>query len=258
MQTKGFTTVLLLIIILVVGAVGGAYYLGKTGVIPKFPGSATTSQSPTPTVEQPPALPTVPGEDETVNWKVYNIAQFGMEFKLPPQLSSLGELQDQSQTVPSPFTGKVFCLTFPKKSSLLIHNVYAGGIACEGNIFALGAISVDYNVGRGGTFLDISGFNYKNGKYYFSNGSIPIPDTDVAKVSNANGVDVLKLKCNYAPPKDQETLPPPYCFGDESAIGGLVNTRDTTFPGFAVKMGFINGLTEKDFDLVLSTFRFTE
>lgn len=102
MHSRGFATVLLLIVVLVGAAVVGAYYLSKTGVIPKFPGSATTSQSPAPNVEQPPAPPEVPDEDasrepngsaETANWKTYTNMEHRYSFEYPEDKYTISEMK---------------------------------------------------------------------------------------------------------------------------------------------------------------------
>lgn len=54
---KGFATILVLLAIVFAFAIGGTYYLGQKGIIPKFQGPAITSQTPAPIVEQPPTLP---------------------------------------------------------------------------------------------------------------------------------------------------------------------------------------------------------
>lgn len=263
-QTNYVSFVLVAITFLLFGLAGG-YYLAKTSLLDqlfaKYMSKTCTLEAKIcpdgtavgrtgPKCEFAPCPTPV---DPTANWKTYRIAQFNMEFKLPPDLLSPGELRDLSQTVPSPNTGEVFCLTISLKKSL------SAPFVCEGDIFALGAISSDYNIGRGGTFLDLNGFNYKDGKYYLRNATEPLPEEDITKVNNPNGVEILKLKSHWLPPTGQrEALPPPYYFGSDKVVGALVNSHDTTFPGFAVKMNLVNGLTEKVFDKILSTFKFTD
>lgn len=64
-MNKGFAPILVLLAVVLVGGVGVGWYLSNTGVIPKFTGPATTSQSPAPDIEQPSAPPEVPEAEET-------------------------------------------------------------------------------------------------------------------------------------------------------------------------------------------------
>ena len=141
-------------------------------------------------------------------------------------------------------------------------STYAYGCNSTQN-FGLSTISIDFNVGRGGGFTDLGGFTYINGKYFTGLGNSPkdieIPKSDAEKIINKNGVEILKIKrtVTYIPASDGEPARPPIYYPGDDEIGALINTKNDIFPGFYVKMDLKDGLTEEDFDQILSTFKFT-
>jgi len=81
-KQNGFAPILILIAIVVVGAIGGAYYLG-TKKAPE-PQTSTTSSPAVQTTPSPSSTP-----DETADWKTYTNTKIGFVIKYPPNIVPL-------------------------------------------------------------------------------------------------------------------------------------------------------------------------
>jgi hypothetical protein len=255
MHKQGFAHLLLLLVIGV--ALVGGYFAYQKGYITLHPNSNSNSSDFSPTFSSTNNdqvdTPTIVLTDETKDWKTYNVKIIGLQFKLPPSFNKYGELKEEIIPTSSDLAkGSVLCMTFAKRTSLLIHEVYAGGTACNIYYFGIGTTSIDFEEGRGGIFQDFQGFVKENGKYYAKTASsrnTEIP-SDVAKeFKNDFGVSILKVTG-----KEYEG-PVPLVY--PGTIGALVNTKNSTYTGVAVLLDLKEGFTEKDFDKILSTFKFT-
>jgi|GEM_PF-2227550 len=202
-----------------------------------------------------------PTTDPTASWSSYTISTVGLSFKLSPTLSSLGKW---SETKEEGDTGSVLCFHIPPKTTGFIPKAYAGGAGiCSSSDsvpFTIGGSSTNFSAGRGGAFTDYQGFEEQNGKYYalFVKGSAKnqIPSHLVVPVENPNGVEILKVKGENID-NPESSFPQPGSPGGGN-IGAHINTKSATYPGIAVFLKLNQGLSEKEFDQILSTFKFTK
>ncbi|MBI2595869.1 hypothetical protein HYW46_04015 [Candidatus Daviesbacteria bacterium] len=248
---KGFSAILVLVMVLLLAAIGGgAYYFGKQSntseTLPK--------QSKRVDIKLISPSPSPAPVDETAKWKTYIIKTLSLEFKLPPEIGSLGEL---TEVIEPGQTGTQLCVSFTKPLSL-IKNAYAGGFCVTEYPLTMniGTTSVDYSQGRGGTFTDLQGFKYQDGKYLtrFVNGQFleEFPQDLITKVQNNNGVEIIKIKPHLPlddGPSLRNTLP-------EGWVGVVMNTKNTTYPGLALKIQLSDKVNEQLVDKILSTFQF--
>lgn len=224
-----------ILIYIAIGAViyAGIYYFILSKQTPK-PSSTPVAKAKLST--SPTAI-----SDPTASWKTSIIKPLGLEYKLPPQLNSLGEQKEQ--TSQGAEGGSRLDVTFGNS-----------------NILAFGARSKDFQEGREYSFLDSWGYEAKNGKFngikYISSEeySEEIPSNLAVEITNPNGVKILKITGKNSSPRD---IPLAFNPGD-GKIGALVNIPNAEYwRGFAVEMSLEKDLTEKDFDQILQTFKFT-
>ena len=143
-----------------------------------------------------PASTPSPIADPTANWKTYTIEKFGIQFKLPSKLSTLGDLDIKECAGEK---GMEFSATLPsnKSSGYLISVVYAGGGCAAHNLFSMGAVSSDYEAGRSRRFTDTNGYVSKTGTYYcVGPGAVrndEVPSHLAKEMVSKNGVTVLRI-----------------------------------------------------------------
>lgn len=254
---KSFSPVVLLGVTVLVFAVGVAgYYLGTqkstTVVLP----SASPISSPNLTNNEP-ATTSILIEnnalDATANWETYSIKELNLEFKLPASFAKNGTWK--TSVYPGEL-GMQLCATFVKETSFILNIVYAGGGACEGNKFGVGATSSDFSAGREGGFSDSQGFILKEGKYFAKaplNHEYVVPNNLVTKVPNNTRAEVIKVMgANYYSEVVAREMPEAGTPG-KGKIGALVNTKNITYPGFSIEMELSEDITEAVFDQILST-----
>lgn len=206
-----------------------------------------------PFVNQSSPKPTQSQANITYDWKIYTIKSFGLEYKLPPKLSKFGE---QTENIRKGAEGG----TAVDISLASIHSPLTENPNNE-PVFAFGSRSNDFQEGREYGFLDSWGYENKSGKFYgvrfLSTGiySGEIPSGLAQVFDNSNGVKILKITGkNYL----ERGVPIEFNPG-VGRIGALVNIpNNKTYVGFAVEMGLNNEFTEKDFDQILSTFKFID
>lgn len=192
-------------------------------------------------------------QDEVDDWISYKIPTLNLEFKLPRKVSSaLGSLEEE---IVEGQTGSQLCGQFIKKSAF-VSTVFAGGVCItkENPYLRLGTTSVDYSAGREGMFTDFQGFVYEDGKYlqkFVSQKAVDaFPQERISKVENKNGVEIIKI---IGTTKLDEGPTMLNSLGNRT--GALINTKDQKYTGLAL-MFEENGLSEKEINQVLNTFRF--
>ena len=238
---KPFRTTLFVILFVVTLAAVLGYFVYQNYLLKKEATNITpTQQSPIPS--QSP--------DPTSNWVVFNSKTLGIEFKIPPQFEKYGVL---GETINSAEKGTYLCITFPAKKSSVVKNVIAGGTGCNIGNFGLESNSVGFEAGQMGSFLSIQGFEYKNDIPYVYWGAgtqyekqFEIPSTIVTKISE----NIIKIKGGTY--SDLQIWPM------ESQIGAIIKTKNTTYPGLVLEATLNKDLSEKEFDQILSTFKFLE
>lgn len=241
------------LVLLAMGFAGGYFFKSKF--------EKGQSNVPQPTLNnysdiQPTTKPTITEQPPTTsNWKTYTLKTIGLEFKLPPVFDNYGEMKEEIMPGEK---GTQLCMTFAKKSSLLIVKpVFAGG-GCRINYFGLGAVSLDYEAGREGAFTDLLGFIKQDGKYYAKQNldrKVEIPANLVKEVRSQFGVQVLKITGkNYTTGEWRGAMAGT---PGDGRIGALVNTTNALYPGIAIEMELSESLTEEVFDQILSSLRFS-
>ena len=242
------------LVLLAMGFAGGYFFKSKS--------EKGQSNVPQPTLNnysdiQPTTKPTITEQPPTTsNGKTYILKTIGLEFKLPPVFDSYGEMKEEIRPGEK---GTQLCMTFAKKSSLLIVKpVFAGGSFCRINYFGLGTVSSDYEAGRSGGFTDLLGFIKQDGKYYAKQNldrKFEIPANLVKEVRSQFGVQVLKITGKNS--TTGEWQGPIAGTPGDGRIGALVNTTNALYPGIAIEMELSESLTEEVFDQILSSLRFS-
>lgn len=234
-QKGNFLPIIGILVILFIITLGAYYFMKPKSQTNVHLQTSTT----TPTLQPSPT-----SVDETTNWKKYSVKSLGLNYKLPPSVVSLGELQEFVN--PGQKGTQVFIST---ENSKVISD----------KKFLMGTTSTDYMAGRGGMFIDLQGFTKQNGKYYakfVDNKTIELPNEVVTEVTNPSGLQIIKIKGkNYASGEGQG-LPITGTPG-EGKIGALINYNKESYQGLAIQMDLNQNLTEQLFDQILSTFNFT-
>lgn len=221
--------------ILVLTVAGGAFYLGRSTIQKSSPNPVDTSQTPQSVPDSTPIISRVP-------WRTYTIKSLGLTYDLPPEVTSLGELQEF--IVPGQIGTQIFISTENSK-------------VVSDKRFLMGTTSVDYMAGRGGMFIDLQGFKKENGKYYAKfvhNQTIELSNDLVNEVKNSNGLDVIKIKGRNYDSGEAQGIPVTGTPG-QGKIGALININKPPYQGLAVQMDLTQNLTEQLFDRILSTFK---
>lgn len=182
--------------------------------------------------------------DETANWKTYRSQVANFEFKYPEAYAI-----NENENAPGPAsTGYKFNVS-----------LYLNG---KGTGFKIGGVTSDFSQGRGGMLTDTQGYVDKDGQFYctFLNYVSPIQKgVNVTKLKNENGVEMLLIKGKdfQAKQLSEEMLqyscsnPPP----NYTLV--LINLNDPKYKGLGIEMDNSSlYLTSKQFDQILSTFRF--
>jgi hypothetical protein len=240
-SSKLFITLGVIVAIVLVGA--GAYYLGMTTAQPEVQQVATAPEQITtqPVAQSTPA----PTTDPTAEWKIYTLKSLGLTYKLPPELTSQGDLKEFTQ--PGQKGTQI---------SVSIENSKVG----SDNFFLMGTTSTNYMAGRGGMFIDLQGFKKENGKYYakfVDNNKFDIPNDLVSEVTNPNSLEMIKIKGQNFETGEEQGLPLAGTPG-KGHIGALININKPPYQGLAIEMILSPELTEKLFDQILQTFKFTQ
>lgn len=247
-RQKGFAFLPLLIIFTLIGVIGYLIYqnalLKRLGRNENFSINNPTN---TPTISTSSPSPTA---DKFANWKTFKLKTLGIEFRIHPKLDKYGSLKE---TISSAEKGTYICITYPSKNSSLVNTVLAGGAGCNVLNFGMEANSIGFEAGRSGSYLDIQGFEFKNGVAYYNwmkgtdyEKQYEIP-SDIVTIYSER---ILKIKG-----KDHTELT---IWPSTGIIGAIVNTDSDTYPGLVISASLKDGLTEEEFDQILSTFKFTQ
>ena len=188
------------------------------------------------------------------DWQTVQVKGLGLELKIPPKLSKVGNLKEE--VIPGE-QGTQFCVKFAEKTAFLVGTVFAGGGACYVEPFGLGTTSVDYSQGRGAGFTDLQGYEVKDRKYFAKlnlDKTFEIPLNLAEEITNSSGVKILKIKG-----KDNEQGQPGPIPGTpgNGKVGALINLNNPKYKGVTVELTLSEDLTKEDFDQILTTFKFT-
>jgi hypothetical protein len=226
----------------------GAYLLGANNAV-------KTDINPTPIITSQPR-PKNPTDD----WQVYEIKTVSMTFKLPPSLS----VYEWEENVLPGQKGNNLCFEQTKELSLLIKKAHAGGIGVcpsQNNTtpFVIGGTSTDFEAGRGGQFTDLQGFTQINDIYharFVMDKTIALPPELITPIANNNNIQIIKIQGKNE--TTGEWRGPITGTPGDGYIGALIQTNNANHPGLAVQLELEKGVTEEEFDLILSTFSFSK
>jgi len=239
-NSKGFVQIIVVVLV-VLATLVGVYYFGtiKNKTVSTPTNSVQPSSSPSTSLLPSPSPVSEPTNGPISSWKSYTIKIVGLTFKLPPELApTSGNMT--IQTIPGE-KGISFIASSDKTSN-----------------FKIGTTSVDFEAGREGTFLDLQGYSFANGKYSanFVLGQSFILPNELIKEVNGDGLKLLEITG-----KDHtsgEYLGPIEGTPGDGSIGALINIpNNKTYRGVAVEMNLSDNLTVRLFDQILSTFKFT-
>jgi len=213
-----------------------------------------TQPLPTPTPLVSPQ-PTVVAE--TADWKTYTIEEYGVSFRLPPELTDDSiinkNLQPDSQ-------GYILCWSITKKfESRLFQVVFAGGTGCTtGEVdtpFIVGGPSKNWqSAGRMGMFADNFGYSIENGQYKV--GQYLLSSDLTKEFVNNYGVKILKVIGKSGDPEEGTIFPVGGTPG-QGKLGAIINlSNNPSYSSLTIEMKLSKKLTEPVFDLLLSTFKF--
>lgn len=192
--------------------------------------------------------------DLYAGWEWYLFKSFGLEFRLPKEISSMGPMKEEQI---SGEKGKVFCMTLLAGTSFLTNPVYAGGAGCYVGLFGLGGPSEDFEAGREKVFTDYVGYVNEGDRFFAllpKNKRDEIPNNLVEEVVNPNGIKVLLVK--GADAGGEGNFPQTGTPGN-GWIGALVNLPEgSPFHGLAVQMKLEASLNEIMFKKIISTLRY--
>ena len=248
-------TVLLLILLFVVGGLIG-YQSERLKQRPyRVQRPLVQQTSPEQIVFEWTIVPTSP-PDQSSNWITYTPKTVGLQFGLPLELYSQGELMEVTLLGE---TGSLVCITFqtgqpPPKTN-----------HCKINAFGVGANSNDYSYGRGSSFTDHQGFRTKEGSYFTSvnwkepDKIIELPGELIEEAANPYGINILKVHAGTMTVEDPISaarVRPTPGTPPEGYVGALINIpNNLTYPGLAIQMELNENQTEEIFDQILSTFK---
>jgi hypothetical protein len=231
------------VLLTVVGT--GAYYLGKNNSFTPNDSPVVVQLSPTVNpsnvVDEISVTQPSPAIDETVNWEKYTFRAVSLEFRLPPELSKNGRMVQEE------YQGDTGSKITMRLAKIIEEPDY---------FFEIGGVTRDFSLGRHGSITDTTGFSIKNGKYYFkfinTENEMTADGAIITELTNQNGIKILKIKG-----KPVEDGGAPYAWQSApNYVAALINTNSETYPGVAIYMHLTGNLTEKDFDQILSTFKF--
>ena len=132
----------------------------------------------------------------------------------------------------------------------------AGGIGiCSGDLLTINSNSSDFSAGRGGGFGDYSGYIAKSGEYYLLNNqglpaSEPIDRMLAYETFNSHGLGYLIVL--------GEDTDDPGVLLSAGSVGAIINSANKKYPAIIVIMKISDKSTMKDFETILSTFKFND
>ena len=238
-------------LLLTAGFVGG-YLIGNSDN-QYLPDNKKQAAQLSPTITQ---LTPIPTSSIDESWNTYDLPSIDMEFKLPPKLSTLGELKE---IIASGETGTLLCGEFMQKTSLAPQDYIRIVCPSDNNLYlSMGTTSIDYSAGRGGVFTDLQGFINQNGTYkaIFVRQEVidAFPQNLISKVENENGVEIITIDGQNAPEHEQQDVSLLDSLGDNT--GALINTGNEVYPGLAI-IFYKDGFTDEEIELILKSFKFT-
>lgn len=196
-----------------------------------------------------------PDESET-GWQLISSEVLGVEFSIPdsltPDPNNVGEVPGE--------VGLQYCLTYNGGISLrLIPQVQAGGGPCDGGTLTLGAVTIDYEAGRGGGFGDMQRFQIIEGGYIISkppNQQFEISPTLVREMVNQNNIHILVIT---GADERTEMYPegvPVIGTPGEGKIGAIINLpNNSQYAGFTLQMKITKSDDRRIFDQILESIR---
>lgn len=241
----------LLVIIIIVGffsVLTVGYFLGTSSSKSK---AVEIAAEPTPTEYVIPTTAVEPTReamvpDETAEWKTFFVKTINLQFKLPPSFAQYGDLKE---VIYPGNKGTQLCVTYS------VTNLGP----CDVKYFGLGSLSPDYELGRGGSFLDVQGYTLENGKYFVIANlgrKYEIPKEFVKEITSLHGIKMIKINSvNYPTPTGEYAGPGPGI--PNTGLGAIINSNNKTYAGVAIEMQLSDELTEETFDQIISTFKFT-
>jgi hypothetical protein len=190
----------------------------------------------------------------TQDWNFYTNDILNIEYKLPPKLG----LVDLSGQEISGEVGTQYCAIYlGDLAHSLVKTVYAGSGACGGGTIVIGAVSLDYEVGRNAGFADAQGYLKENDQYslLFPGGKKYVVPADlVTEVTNDFEVEYIKIRGQE---QTLENMSP--AIPAENQVGAVFNSTNLNeadnYAGFTIQINLNSNKDEEIFDQILETFR---
>jgi hypothetical protein len=178
------------------------------------------------------------------DWKEYYIKEVGISFEIPDKNRRIIFAEGE--------TGNLLCHISIINPSVDLNMKPLYKCSYSGDIL-IGTSSIDYGAGRSYGFLDMQGYLYKNGKYYFkldNKGVEEIPQENLRVIKNKNSVEVLKIK-NEKEPRDPISV-----LSDIGTdYGLLVNTNNPNYPGIAFQIKPTGINTEEALNRIIDSIK---
>ncbi|MFC1710425.1 hypothetical protein ACFL0F_02075 [Patescibacteria group bacterium] len=192
------------------------------------------------------------------SWKKFQVYKVGLVFELPKEIYSLGNYREVETALNSPFeSGKRLAAFINFKDAFegkpLYDDVYS--------IFAIRGSSHDFGAERGPSFEEYNQGFIKEGEEFYiktkfhrpEDRKIHVPKDIAELITNPNGVEILKIRCEIAGPS--ESLPPFY--GHFDGFYGIINLpNNDTYPSLVVEMSTKSIANKEMFDRIISTIDF--
>lgn len=252
MKQKGFAPILILVIVLIAG-IGAAYYFGYDH------GFEKSIKNPPIPIEDPKGCDKgyvynngACMKDETANKETFKSIEFGIEFRVPPEVTKHGKLKEYAHESSDAITARSVKISLTGQPCLYPNN--------SGSSFYIVSSTADFyalqgfNDGRGGSLCDYFTYEKKDNNY-FINGSDLSSDKNLAleESTNKNGLTYLKIESLRETAGDGPTNAN-ILYGQYVAIFNIKNSK---YKGFGVSINK-DELTKERFNLLLSTFKFTQ
>lgn len=198
-----------------------------------------------------------PIQDQTNSgWQTITSDVLGVELMVPatltPDQNNMGEVPGE--------IGFQYCLTYNGDLSLrLIPQVQAGGGPCDGGTLTLGAVTTDYEAGRGGGFGDMQSFRVKDGTFLITrppSQEFEISPTLVREMTNQYNMKILMIT---GMDERTEMFPdgiPVLGTPGEGKIGAIINLpNNSQYAGFTLQMEINKSDDRRVFDQILESIR---
>lgn len=208
----------------------GGIYIGKENSEQKIRDEKTTVEE---QIEiNPVALPGNPD-----NWIIYKFTPLNIEFKLPEELNKKGEWKINE--IPGD-SGTQICF-----SDINLENEDN----CRGNDLIITSTSNDFSTKKELSFLDLQGFEIKDGTYSVRglDNKYELKDVRFKSFDNNQNFKIIKILGNG----NSEFAGTP----DKDYLGAVINTKNSNYPAIILMMKIDGRVSEYEFDQILESIK---